>query len=73
MEEFKIKSYAKAELAMLYFPDAASKHTAVSHLMSWIKRNTRLWQQLHEQGYNRNAKFFSSREVTMIVEAIGEP
>ena len=32
---FKIKSYSKAELAMLYFPDS-DQHVAVNHLMRWI-------------------------------------
>ena len=32
---FKIKSYSKAELAMLYFPDS-DPHVAVNHLMRWI-------------------------------------
>ena len=36
MEEFKIRAYSKEELAILYFPTAASPHAAVNHLMSWI-------------------------------------
>ena len=31
MMEFKVKAYGKSELAMLYFPDAGSAHTAVNH------------------------------------------
>ena len=30
MQEFKIKAYGKSELALQYFPEAASAHTAVN-------------------------------------------
>ena len=34
----KIRAYGKSELALLYFPTANSSHTAVNHLMAWVKR-----------------------------------
>lgn len=46
MQEFKIKAYGKSELALQYFPEAASAHTAVNHLMSWIRRNPVLTEEL---------------------------
>ena len=47
MDKFIIRAYTKKELALMYFPDS-SPRTAVSHLMSWIRRCTQLWQQLQE-------------------------
>ena len=41
MDEFKVRSYTKKELALFYFPDA-SPHTAVNRLMRWINRNAPL-------------------------------
>lgn len=43
MDSFRIRSYSKAELAMCYFPTTPNPHTAVNHLMSWIKRCTPLY------------------------------
>ena len=73
MTEFKIKAYGKSELALLYFPDASSAHTAVNHLMSWIRRNPQLKEQLEKMGYRKSAKFFTPKEVKLIVEYLGEP
>ena len=36
-----IRSYAKSELAMLYFPDA-SPHVALNRLNGWIRRRMNL-------------------------------
>ncbi len=73
MQDFKIKAYGKSELALQYFPDAMSAHTAVNHLMSWIHRNPTLKEQLEELGYRKSAKFFTPKEVGIIVEYLGEP
>lgn len=73
MTEFKIKAYGKSELALLYFPDASSAHTAVNHLMSWIRRNPQLMEQLEKMGYRKSGKFFTPKEVKWIVEYLGEP
>ena len=69
---FSIRAYTKKELALLYFPDS-SPRTAVNHLMSWIRRCTQLWQQLHAIGYYPQSKGFTPREVRTIVEQLGEP
>lgn len=73
MIEFKVKAYGKSELALQYFPDAASAHTAVNHLMSWIHRHPVLSEGLARMGYRKSAKFFTPKEVAMIVEYLGEP
>ena len=73
MTEFKVKAYGKSDLALLYFPDASSAHTAVNHLMSWIQRNPLLKEQLAKMGYRKSSKYFTPKEVAIIVECLGEP
>jgi hypothetical protein len=71
-KEFKIQAYTKKELALMYFPDS-SPRTAVSHLMSWIRRCTQLWELLQATGYETTCKTFTPRQVRAIVEQLGEP
>lgn len=73
MMEFKVKAYGKSELAMLYFPDAGSAHTAVNHLMSWIHRNPELSEELMKMGYRKSDKFFTPKQVAVIAGYLGEP
>lgn len=73
MQEFKVKAYGKSELALQYFPDVASAHTAVNHLMSWVRRSPILQEELAKLGYKKSAKFFTPKEVGLIVEYLGEP
>ena len=71
-EVFKVKAYTKSELALAYFPDAESCHTAVNHLMAWIHRNQGLMALLIEMSYSKTAKCFTPRMVRAIVEHLGE-
>ena len=73
MDNFKIRSYSKKELALCYFPSADNPHTAVNHLMSWVNRCTQLRKALEEQGYQKTSKWFTPREVKLIIEYLGEP
>ena len=57
-----IRTYGKSELAMLYFPDS-QPHTAVNHLMAWIRRCGPLNEELKSQHYVRTAKCFTPRQV----------
>ena len=68
MQQFEIRSYAKKELALLYFP-----HAAVTHLMSWIRRCTPLAAELEKLGSHKTAKWFLAREVRLIIHYLGEP
>ncbi len=72
MDKFIIRVYTKKELALMYFPNS-SPRTAVNHLMSWIRRCTRLWEQLQATGYETTSKTFTPRQVKAIVELLGEP
>jgi len=72
-EEFIITSYTKKELALLYFPTSDNPHSAVNRLMAWIGRNKELCKALEGQGYKRCSKWFSPREVKLIIEYLGLP
>ena len=67
-----IRSYAKSELAMLYFPDA-SPHVALNRLNGWIRRCEELSDALAGCHQSTHAKFFSAQAVRLIVEYLGEP
>ena len=67
-----IRSYAKSELAMLYFPDA-SPHVALNRLNGWIRRCEELRKALAGGHQSTHAKFFSAQSVRLIVEYLGEP
>ncbi len=72
MDDFTIRAYSKKELALMYFPDSTPR-TAVSHLMNWIRRCTRLQDQLQATGYENTCKTFTPRQVRIIVGQLGEP
>ena len=71
-EQFKLRSYTKKELALLYFPDS-SPPSAVKHLMQWIKRCDPLWTSLQQTGYSARGKAFTPIQVRAIVDNLGEP
>lgn len=72
-ETFRIRSYTKKELAFCYIPTATNAHSAVNTLMGWINRCQQLREALERQGYRKTSKWFTPREVRLIVEYLGEP
>ena len=70
--EQKNRPYTKKELALLYFPDSTPE-TAVKHLMTMIRSNDMLWDELQEMGYYNRRKTFTPREVQAIFDWIGAP
>ena len=66
------RAYTKKELALLYFPDSTPE-TAVKHLMTMIRRNDMLWDELQEMGYYNRRKTFTPREVKAIFDWLGAP
>lgn len=66
------RPYTKKELALLYFPDSTPE-TAVKHLMTMIRRNDMLWDELQEMGYYNRRKTFTPREVQAIFDWLGAP
>lgn len=73
MKPFEIRSYAKKELALAYFPDVADPHIATNRLMRWIVRNTELMEQLRKHGYRKSSRFFTPAQVRLIVYFLGDP
>lgn len=72
MEDFKIRTYTKKELALMYFPESYPR-TAVNHLMVWIRRCDPLWEKLLKMGYCKTSKSFLPKQVKAIVDYLGEP
>ena len=70
---FKIQQYGKSELALLYFPNAATASGALSNLNYWIRCNNTLTRALQECGMPPHSKFFTPKEVSLIIEHLGEP
>ena len=66
-EKFVIRAYGKSELAMLYLPHHTPR-TALKLLKSWLLFNPRL----RNIGRNKS-KFYTPKQVRMIVEELGEP
>jgi hypothetical protein len=73
MDKFRIKTYSKSELATLYFPECSSQHAAVNRLTRWINQCTPLLERLERRGYKKTSKWYSAREVRLIVKYLGEP
>ena len=67
-----IRAYTKKELALLYFPDS-TPDTAVKRLMTLIRRNDMLWDELQQMGYYSHSKTFSPRQVQAIFDWLGAP
>jgi len=72
MESFKLQSYTKAELALLYNPKSET-NAAIQNLYRWMKRNHPLMTELKAVGYNKYRHSFLKQEVSIIVKYLGEP
>lgn len=74
MEEttFRIRSYSKADLAMMYNPEQCVT-VALKTLSRWIQANPDLKRELEAINYNKHRHSFTPKEVDAIVRYIGEP
>ena len=70
---FKIQQYGKSELALLYFPGAVTASGALSNLNYWIRCNKTLTKALQDCGMPPHSKFFTPKEVSLIIKHLGEP
>ena len=70
--DFKIRSYGKSELALLYLPDV-TPNAARRTLNAWITVSPGLSERLHQTGLSASAHYYTPAQVRMIVEALGEP
>jgi len=73
MEDFKIRSYSKKELALMYFPHSNNAHSAVNLFMSRLNRYPDIIQELERMGYRKTDKIFTPRMVAYLFEELGEP
>ena len=62
----------KSDLASLYFPDLAP-HQACNRLRRWIIRCKELHEELLLSGYSPTQRFFTPRQVRLIIRYLGEP
>lgn len=72
LRPFRIRTYTKVEIAMLYNPGACLTN-AVSTLAGWIRMNRPLREELTAVGYNKYRRVFTPREVAVLVKYLGEP
>ena len=68
----EIRIYNKGELAMLYFPDR-NKANASRMLLRWIHHCKGLVPELKKHGFGLPKRFYSKKEVEIIVKYLGEP
>jgi hypothetical protein len=66
------RSDYKSELAQGYAPNISSG-AALNRLATWIKTNPKLTEALKETNYRVNQQLFTSRQVALIFEYLGEP
>lgn len=74
MEEtsFKVRSYSKVELAMLYNPEQCVT-VALKTLSRWVQANPDLRKELENMNYNKYRRSFTPKEVHVIVRYLGAP
>ena len=70
--EYRIRPYYKSELAQAYAPDICPG-AALNRLSLWIRTNTKLAEALKETEYRPTQRMFTSRQVALIFEYLGEP
>ena len=70
--EWRIRPYYKSELAQAYAPDICMG-AALNRLASWIRTNTQLTEALKQTNYRVTQRMFTSRQVALIFEYLGEP
>ena len=69
---FTIRSYGKAELALLYQP-LSKPETAWKTLYRWINGCPMLVEELQSMNYNPRRRTFLKPEVEAIVKHLGTP
>ena len=70
--EWRIRPYYKSELAEAYAPFLATG-SALNRLAHWIDLNAPLSEALAQTGCRRSQRVFTSRQVALIFEYLGEP
>ena len=68
----KIRPYYKSELAQAYAPDIC-QGAALNRLALWIRTNKQLAEALRSTDYRTTQRMFTSKQVSLIFEYLGEP
>ncbi len=72
-EEFKVRTYGRTELALLYSPELTPE-SAFKRLKRWIAKSPKLSAKFLVDGKLRStARSFTPAQVKLIVENLGEP
>ena len=71
-KEYRIRPYYKSELAKAYAPDICPG-AVLNRLATWIKTNKQLSEALRQTDYRTKQHMFTSRQVALIFEHLGEP
>ena len=69
---YTVRPMSKSELAMAYAP-TLTQQGAVNRLMEWIHHNPELMDMLQRSGYRKTQKLFTSYQVRLIFDYLGEP
>ena len=69
---FGVSPMSKKELAMAYAPEL-SESGAYKRLRQWLHFNKQLMAALYEANYRDSQRVFTSRQVQIIFEHLGEP
>ena len=75
MEEeskFVIRSYYKTDLAQMYHPNVKVA-SAMRKMRRWINRNAELKRRLQEVQINALNHSYTSKQVAILIEFLGEP
>ncbi len=71
-KEWRVRPYYKSELAQAYAPHI-SEGAALNRLSQWIRLNAPLTEALKQTGYRNKQRLFTSRQVALIFDYLGEP
>jgi hypothetical protein len=71
-QDFTIRPYLKAELAMMYHPQMTQK-AAMEKMRRWINLNPELKRRVTEMQVSVQTHHYTSRQVAVLVEFLGEP
>ncbi|KAA6341441.1 hypothetical protein EZS27_010751 [termite gut metagenome] len=71
-EEFRIRSYGKGELALMYFPGKTPK-VAGKSFKKFVDEHPGLRESLAKTGLKPLSRTYTPAQVRLIVEALGEP
>ena len=71
-EEIPVKSYSLSELSQLYSP-TLSLSAATKQLLRWMLRHPNLIPRLHETGWQKGQRRFSSKQISLLFDCIGPP